>query len=111
MIYFYYDGSGNEYKIENQTIYYQPITPKESSSGYYSGGKPFQKKLSNQEYNEIKELLEKSFQKLEEQADARAMLTGLVIIQNANEKKSCILMPNSEIKKNIEVFLQQYKEK
>lgn len=110
MIYQYYDGSGNAYKIENQKIEYRPVSPSESSSGTYSGGKPFQKSLSKEEMSKIEDLFTVAFQRKEFHTDERAMMTGMIIVQNNDKKKSCILLPDSETKSNIELFLRQFQE-
>jgi hypothetical protein len=109
MIYYYYDGSGNMYKIENQVLEYSPVSPEKSSSGIYSGGEPFQKKLTKEQYEKIVSLLETAFQSKEEQTNQRMMMTGMVVFKRNNEKNSCILLPEAISKKNIEVFLQQLK--
>jgi len=102
MIYYNYDGSGNMYKIENQVLEYSPVSPEKSSSDIYSGGEPFQKKLTKEPYEKIISLLETAFQSKEEQTNQRMMMTGMVVFKRNNEKNSCILLPE---KQNIEVFL------
>ncbi len=111
MIYHYYDGSGNHYKIEKQIIEYIPVKPIESSSGNYSGGEPFKRSLTTEELKSIIDLMEKVFKLPQEQSNKRTMMTEMFTIQKNKEKKTCILLANSEIKKNIELTLQQFKEK
>lgn len=110
MIYYYYDGSGNQYKIENQTIEYIPKLPSESSSGIYDGGKPFKRTLTKEEWLKLEELFEQALLKSEYHTNKRAMMTGMIQIQKKQENKTCILLPNAVTKTNIELFLQQFQE-
>jgi flavodoxin len=111
MIYHYYDGSGNQFKIETQSLEYIPIEPMESSSGIYSGGEPYKIEITAEQFNQIQNLFEKAFKSKKEHSKERAKLTGMLSIEKNSEKKICILLPNSETKKNIELFLRQLKEK
>jgi len=111
MIYHYYDGSGNQFKIETQSLEYIPIEPIESSSGIYSGGEPYKIEITAEQFNQIQNLFEKAFKSKKEHSKERAKLTGMLSIEKNSEKKICILLPNSESKKNIELFLRQLKEK
>ena len=43
----YGDGNGNQYIIEQESIEYNPVKPKFSSSGIYDGGDHVKKKLLN----------------------------------------------------------------
>ncbi len=49
----YGDGNGNQYIIEQDTIEYNPIKPKFSSSGVYDGGDHIKKKITQQQYTKI----------------------------------------------------------
>ncbi len=87
------------------------MLPSESSSGIYSGGKPFKKTLNKEEWSKMEELFAQALKKSEFHTDIRAMMTGMIQVQINQEKKSYILLPNAETKTNIELFLQQLKEK
>ena len=44
----YTDQNNNTYTITETSVEYDPITPAESSSGMYSGGEPWKKKIDNE---------------------------------------------------------------
>jgi hypothetical protein len=58
----YYDGSGNRYEIDAaKLITFKPITPKQSSSGMYSGGQPWSRTLDDDEYTQLVALFDAAF--------------------------------------------------
>lgn len=76
------DGSNNTYSIlqsgESVSLKYEPMTPAMSSSGVYSGGEPATKKLSKEEWKEVKGMVEKAIAEGESLEGGRSMGTFLL---------------------------------
>ncbi|MCB9232208.1 MAG: hypothetical protein H6581_11120 [Bacteroidia bacterium] len=56
----YADGNGNSYTLKNTpgfTFEYRSVTPKNSSSGVYSGGEPVYKTISESEFEKVRGLI------------------------------------------------------
>jgi len=79
VVYSYHDGSNNEWSIGPQKIVYQPVTPAMSSSGIYSGGKPFEKAISVAQFNEIEVLLKAGVANKTIHEDSRLKDSGMII--------------------------------
>lgn len=54
--YQYIDGNGNLWRITKDSVQYVPIKPENSSSGFYSGGEPFEKKLEEAVFQHVETL-------------------------------------------------------
>ncbi len=101
----YSDGNGNQYIIEQNSIEYNPVKPKFSSSGIYDGGDHVKKKITQQQYNKIASTIKEAIANKASHIKNRVKLSGVITIQEANAVKSCILSPNSEELKKIEKIL------
>jgi len=101
----YGDGNGNQYIIEQDSIEYNPIKPKFSSSGIYDGGDHVKKKINQQQYHKIASIIKKAIANKASHIKNRVKMSGLITIQEANAVKSCILSPNSEELNKIEELL------
>ena len=101
----YGDGNGNQYIIEQDTIEYNPIKPKFSSSGIYDGGDYVKKKITQQQYNEIASIFKKAIGNKASHIKNRVKLSGVITMQEGKVVKSCILSPNSEELNEIESIL------
>ena len=100
-LYSYIDGNNNAYLISQDSLTYDPITPRESSSGTYSGGEPKQVALTVSQFQKIEALI-KAIQKDKSLHEpTRQMGFGTLIIG----KKSIFLHMNSAQKKELEELL------
>ena len=100
----YYDGSGNGYIIKQGNFTYEPVTPERSSSGTYSGGKAVSRAISEKEVATLEALFNKAVTSANEHQDDRAMMTGLVVIENGEDTLRVVLKPGSLAKKELEDF-------
>lgn len=55
--YTYIDGNNNTYKITESSLIYEPISPKESSSGTYSGGEYKETAISSDQFLKIEKII------------------------------------------------------
>ena len=101
----YGDGNGNLYIIEQDTIEYNPIKPKFSSSGIYDGGDYVKKKITQQQYNKIASIFKKAIANKASHIKNRVKLSGAITMQEGKVVKSCILGPNSDELNEIEIIL------
>jgi hypothetical protein len=76
--YNYADGSGNVYRISDSLLEYLPVTPRNSSSGTYSGGNPAKATLTKAEYDSIQTMLQAVISKKEIHIENREMMTGMI---------------------------------
>jgi len=101
----YGDGNGNQYIIEQDTIEYNPIKPKFSSSGIYDGGDYVKKKITQQQYNKIASIFKKAIANKASHIRNRVKMSGAITMQEGKVVKSCILGPNSDELNEIEIIL------
>jgi len=101
----YGDGNGNQYIIEQESIEFNPIKPKFSSSGIYDGGDHVKKKITQQQYNIIASIFNKAMANEASHIKNRVKMSGLITMQQGKVVKSCILNPNSEELNEIEKIL------
>lgn len=101
----YSDGNGNQYIIEQDSIEYNPVKPKFSSSGIYDGGDHVKKKITQQQYDKIASIFKEAIANKASHIKKRVKMSGVITIQEANALKSCILSPNSEELNEIEKTL------
>lgn len=92
--YEYADGSANLYLIKENELRYVPITPKESSSGTYSGGEPKTVTISASQFDELKKLLEAALANSANHITNRVMMSGMISMIGDKTKDQCILKPN-----------------
>lgn len=111
VVYRYHDGSNNEWCIGLQKIVYQPVTPVMSSSGIYSGGKPFEKAISVAQFNEIEVLLKAGLANKTIHEDSRLKGSGMIIelITDTMIGSTYLLPMRSAEKAAIESWLGQFK--
>jgi len=101
----YGDKNGNQYIIEQDSVEYNPIKPKFSSSGIYDGGDHIKKKITQQQYDKIESLFKKAIANETSHIKNRVKLSGIITMQEGKVVKSCILSPNSEELNEIEKLL------
>ena len=101
----YGDGNGNQYIIEQDSIEYNPVKPKFSSSGIYNGGDHVKKKITQQQYNKIASIFKEAIANKASHIKNRVKLSGVITMQEGKVVKSCILSPISEELNEIEIIL------
>jgi hypothetical protein len=101
----YGDGNGNQYIIEQDSIEYNPIKPKFSSSGIYDGGDHVKKKITPHQYNKIVTTFKDAIANTASHIKNRVKMSGVITIQEGNSVKSFKLSPNSEELNEIEIIL------
>ena len=101
----YGDGNGNQYLIEQDSIEYNPVKPKFSSSGIYDGGDHVKKKITQHQYDKIASIFKEALANEASHINNRVKMSGIITIREGNAEKSCILMPNSEELNEIEKIL------
>src|SRR5688572_2333421 len=92
--YIYIDGNNNTYTITSDSIKYDPITPKESSSGIYSGGDPKAVAITKEQFSKIESIIHQIQKDKASHAGKREMGYGTVVIG----KKSIFLSTSSKNK-------------
>ncbi len=103
--YTYSDGSGNAYIVTFNSIEYKPVNPDLSSSGFYSGGKPKEKEISEKQYKYITAKFQKAASDTSILIKNRLMGAGQIKIQDGNKTAVYILEPRAELKSEIEDYL------
>ncbi len=104
----YIDGNGNQYILKDDILEYIPIQPEYSSSGFYSGGEPFSKKLDPKQKQALEKLFLESKSLPENQKElSRKKGSGLVLI----EQKSILVKQNSPYQKKLELELNKFRVK
>lgn len=90
------DGSANTYIITENMLEYIPATPEISSSGVYSGGEPYKKKLTIQDYNVINNLIKEIFKKENGVLQERVMGSIQITRVYLQSKETIIVDSNSK---------------
>jgi hypothetical protein len=101
----YADGNANLYKIGQDWLEYVPVTPDQSSSGFYSGGEPKTVKITTEELEKIKELFTKAFADKSQHVENRVKMTGAISQFSDNQWFSVVLDAQSSHKLAIENLL------
>ena len=99
------DGNGNQYIIKRDSIEYNPVKPKFSSSGIYNGGEPVKKTLIAREFDKLISIFKNAMVDEENHVKNRVKGSGAITIRDKDIMTSCILSPNSEKLNEIERIL------
>ena len=75
----YGDGNGNQYIIEQDSIEYNPVKPKFSSSGIYDGGDHMKKKITKQQYNKIASIFKEAIANEASHIKNRVKMSGVIL--------------------------------
>jgi hypothetical protein len=98
--YYYIDGNANSYElnISDQLIRYRPINEELSSSGAYSGGKPWEVKISKQQMTELISAIKKAVDNQSIHLKTRPKDSGTIRIfdQDQNELNKVVIEGDSE---------------
>lgn len=110
--YRYHDGSDNSWKIGPKHITYLPITPAMSSTGTYSGGDPYEKDISPEQYHAIEALLKAGINNKAIHKQGRLKGSGMIVelITDHFAGADYLLPMHSAEKVAIEAWLKQLKE-
>lgn len=111
--YRYIDGKNNVWEISNGIVEYKPISKELSSSGEYSGGQPFQSKITSDQFLTIQAMLQKALSNPAIHLQNRLMGSGTIIelLTEHIDLASCYLPMKSNEKTAIEDWLHQFKDK
>lgn len=85
------DGSGNTYTISKELIEYSPVRPENSSSGVYSGGEPFKKKISSSDYKKIEKAINTIYDTKAIRLSHRTMGSMQITRMNSNRPETIII--------------------
>lgn len=107
-IYLYQDGAGNLYEISPTSIVYSPVRPENSSTGFYSGGKPASAIITPAQFDSLEKIFLNAIQNHSESDGARAKGTGLLALPN---NKKYVFPMHSPEQKQIETALLSVKSK
>jgi hypothetical protein len=105
--YQYSDGNANIYIITPDTLEYIPVTPQESSSGFYQGGDPKKVALTSQAFQTLAALFEAAKNNSEIHIAERKKGSGMITTLSGSEKHSIILKPGSVELGKIEAALKE----
>lgn len=111
MKYNYTDGSGNAYKLQNSSLTYNPMKPKMSSSGIYSGGEPFTIELEKQDLISLIDIFERALWSKQDHTDKRTMGSGILVKYLGDQKQQIYLAFRSDSLREIDDFLKRFKSK
>lgn len=96
------DGSNNRYRVGQTVVFYDPVTPAESSSGLYSGGEPAALALKKTEQVELSRLLDRCLQATDGKIAER--VKGSYLIQETNDR-TVILQQKSKLAMELDLYL------
>lgn len=87
----YHDFNNNRYEIDAESFVYIPITPKESSSGHYSGGAGVEKKIESDYFLEVMVAAKALMNEKTLHREKRKMLTAMLTIREGEDVETAIL--------------------
>lgn len=105
--YTYADGSANHYVITDSSLQYIPVKPEESSTGMYSGGDPADVKLTKEQFESLKQLLEEAISATGNHIADRIKMSGAVTRITASDTVTIILKPGAPEQDALESALKQ----
>ncbi|MCB1172340.1 MAG: hypothetical protein KDK39_02185 [Leptospiraceae bacterium] len=110
--YQYADGNGNVWQLDVQQsrLRYEPVEPRQSSSGFYDGGPAFAAIVSTKERTEIERLFAAAFAAKDEQAAQRRMGSSQIQILRGLERDLAILTRQSPRRQELEQYLQRIRQ-
>ena len=94
----YVDFSNNVYTIRETSFHYDPMQPKYSSSGTYSGGEEVKKEIPSALFNQVKSLAATIVSNKSLHQEKRRMLTALLYITKEGENTKYIIGRSSDQK-------------
>jgi hypothetical protein len=103
--YSYTDGNNNTYYITPHQVVYYPISPLQSSSGLYSGGKAAQKEITDKDYAALLTLIAKISQTPTDHQEERIKFASILHYRALN--KTTILKHKATTTIQLESLLQK----
>jgi hypothetical protein len=101
----YSDGNANIWIIRDDSIFYKPVIPIESSSGIYSGGKIISKKILSKDFKSLLEQFEEIFKNEAIQIPNRVMTSGLLSKSEDGKPVKLVIIKNCPEQERLESIL------
>jgi hypothetical protein len=101
------DGNGNRYSAGPAILFYDPVTPAQSSSGMYSGGQPAAVFLTQAERRALDAQFDRAVLARDAHAPTRAKGTLLLERSDSGAKASVLLKGGSKPAVELEAFLKK----
>lgn len=105
--YEYADGSANLYRITSDSVQYIPVTPAESSTGFYSGGEPAKVSITAEQFQVLKQQLDDAIADTSLHTPDRAKRTALIVRNGSQDTTRVILRQGSSPIDSIETYLKE----
>lgn len=105
--YTYADGSANHYVITVSSLQYIPVKPEESSTGMYSGGEPAEVNLTEEQFENLKQLLENGIAATGNHIPDRIKMSGAITRTAKSDTITIILKPGAPEQVALESALKQ----
>lgn len=105
--YEYADGSANLYRITRDSVQYIPVTPAESSTGFYSGGKPATVSITAEQFQLLKQQLDGAIADTSLHTPDRAKRTALIVRTGPQDTTRVILHQGAAPIAIIETYLKE----
>ncbi len=109
--YMYSDGNSNRYIFSKNGFEYFPVSPAESSSGIYDGGRHIKKLPALKQFYELVDIIKASYEATADYIQKRELGTGLIEVRGEDNKliNTWILKYNSDSQKKLEAKLKLMK--
>jgi len=104
----YLDQNNNQYRITQDSFWYTPITPEQSSSGTYSGGDPVMKKINETTFSEIATIANTLLENNIDNGVKREMMTSRLTIKKGDSSTS-VTLRKSKYRTALETLLKSLK--
>lgn len=105
--YEYADGSANLYRITSDSVQYIPVTPAESSTGFYSGGEPAKVSITSEQFQSLKQQLDNAIAETTWHTPDRAKGTALIVRLSPQDTTRVILRQGAKPIASIEAYLKE----
>jgi len=106
-MYYYTDQNNNTYTIAPSEVRYDPVTPKESSSGVYSGGEKAVIPITKETFKKIVQLAETLQQDTLNHISHREMRTAILLTEKDGKDVSRVIVLPSEKRASFEKLLEE----
>jgi hypothetical protein len=101
----YSDINNNSYSATEKELVYSPVKAEQSSSGFYSGGDPARQTLRPEDWEILEQLVMAILDNESIHLKQRRMLTVLLRVEQADLKRSSLILARSEEQAALEAFL------
>lgn len=90
--YEYADGNANRYVIADEAVHYIPVTPAQSSTGFYSGGEPALVTITPAQFQSLQKLLEEAIADSTCHSAERPKGTGMILKINPDGMTTRVIL-------------------